>query len=217
LQPDKRRRSVILLCLLISAVLLAVLTVSRTKIFWYLAPATPFLALAVGIGVSDSLTWLRAHERKLPTLFRPRTAYAAAAAIFGIANLAAVYYYQFGVERKLAGTYMEGRYGPFLNQIRHTGLTQHLTLLDYGSKEAMIDRNNGDFAHYTPEADFYAEVENEQGMRVQVATPDHDLPSGSWIATCDPRSNAWLTGHYYVAVMLQPNPWCALEQIQGSK
>jgi 4-amino-4-deoxy-L-arabinose transferase-like glycosyltransferase len=216
-QPNKCRRSVLLLCLLISAVLLAVLTVSKTKIFWYLAPATPFLALALGIGVADSLAWVRAHEQKLPPLFRRHTAYAATAVIFGIANLAAIYYYQVGVERKLDGTYMEGRYGPFLNQIHHTGLTRRITLLDYGSKVAMIDSNSGDFAHYSPEADFYAEVENARGLRVQVVAPDRDLPSGSWIATCDPRSKAWLTGRYYVAVVLQPNPWCALEQILGAK
>ena len=112
---------------------------------------------------------------------------------------------------------MEGRYGPFLNQIRHSGLTQHLVLLDYGSKEAMIDSNSGDFAHYSPEADFYAKVEGARGMQVQVVAPEHDLPSGSWIATCDPRSNAWLMGRYYVAVVLQANPWCALEQIRSAK
>ena len=217
LRPDRRRRSVTLLCLFTSAVLLAVLTESKTKIFWYLAPATPFLALAIGIGISDSLAWLRAHERKLPTLFRPRIAYAVVASIFGIANLATVYYYQIGVERKLAGTYMEGRYGPFLNQIRSSGLTQRLVLLDYGSSEAMIDSTNGEFAHYSPEADFYAKVESARGMQVQVVVPDHDLPSGSWVATCDPRSNAWLTGRYHVAVLLQSNPWCALEQIHGVK
>jgi hypothetical protein len=216
-RPDQRRRSVALLCLLTCAVLLGVLTESQTKIFWYLAPATPFLALAVGIGVSDSLAWLRAREQKLPALFRPRIAYAAVAAIFGVANLAAVYYYQIGVERKLAGTYMEGRYGPFLNRVRHSGVTQHLVLLDYGSNEAMIDNKSGEFAHYSPEADFYAKVESARGMQVQVAVPDHDLPSGSWIATCDPRSNAWLTGRYHVAVVLRSNPWCTLEQILGAK
>ena len=216
-RPDQRRRSVALLCLLTCVVLLGVLTESQTKIFWYLAPATPFLALAVGIGVSDSLAWLRAREQKLPALFRPRIAYAAVAAIFGVANLAAVYYYQIGVERKLAGTYMEGRYGPFLNRVRHSGVTQHLVLLDYGSNEAMIDNKSGEFAHYSPEADFYAKVESARGMQVQVAVPDHDLPSGSWIATCDPRSNAWLTGRYHVAVVLRSNPWCTLEQILGAK
>jgi 4-amino-4-deoxy-L-arabinose transferase-like glycosyltransferase len=216
-RPDQRRRSAALLCLLTSAVLLGVLTGSQTKIFWYLAPATPFLALAVGLGVSDSLAWLRAREQKLPALFRPRIAYAAVAAIFGVANLAAVYYYQIGVERKLAGTYMEGRYGPFLNRVRHSGVTRHLVLLDYGSSEAMIDSKSGDFANYSPEADFYANVERARGMQVQVVVPDHDLPSGSWIVTCDPRSNAWLTGRYHVAVVLRSNPWCTLEQIRGAK
>jgi hypothetical protein len=74
-----------------------------------------------------------------------------------------------------------------------------------------------EFAHYSPEADFYAKVEDVRRMQVQVVVPDHDLPSGSWIATCDPRSNAWLTGRYHVAVVLQSDPWCALEQTRGTK
>jgi 4-amino-4-deoxy-L-arabinose transferase-like glycosyltransferase len=213
LRSDGRRRSVTVLCILTAVVLLAVLTRSQTKIFWYLAPATPFLALAVGIGVSDSLAWFRAREQRLPARF----AYATVAIVFGATCLAAIYYYQIGVERKLEGTYMEGRYGPFLEQVRHSGLTQHLLLLDYGSREAVVDTRTGDFAHYSPEADFFAKVEDARGMQVQVIAPDHDLPSGSWIATCDPRSTAWLASRYQVVLVLQAKPWCALEQTVGAR
>lgn len=215
--PDRRRRSVSLLCLLAAGVLLAVLTGSHTKIFWYLAPATPFLALAVGIGVSDGLAWLRARRQRLPVLFQPRIAYAAVAVIFGAASLASVYYYQFGVERRLAGTYMGGRYGPFLEQVRHSGLTRRLFVVDDGSSEARLNEESAELAHYSPEADFYAGVEDGRGMRVQVVAPDRDLPPGSWVATCDPRSSAWLTGRYQVTIVLQSSRWCVLEQIHGAQ
>ncbi len=214
---ERRRRSVTLLCLFVAGTLLAVLTKSQTKIFWYLAPATPFLALAVGVGLSDGLAWLRQRERAHRAFVQPRLAYLAVAAIFATANLGAIYYYQFGVEKKLSSSYMGGRYGPFLEEIRNSNLTRNLILLDEGSSEAMIDNQSGDFDHYSPEADFYAKVEDAQGMRVRVVVPGSDLPSGTWIATCDPRAHRWLTAHYQVAVALQSRPWCAFEQTRGPK
>jgi 4-amino-4-deoxy-L-arabinose transferase-like glycosyltransferase len=216
-RPERRRRSVVLLCLVVTGVLLAVLTNSQTKVFWYLAPATPFLALAAGIGLSDGLAWLRNRERTHGALVQARIAYLAVTAIFATANVGAIYYYQFGVERKLSSAYMGGRYGPFLEEIRHSDLTRNLILLDEGSSEAMIDNQTGDFAHYSPEADFFAKVEDAHGMRVRVVAPGSDLPSGTWIATCDPRSHAWLTARYQVAVVLQSRPWCALEQTRGTR
>jgi hypothetical protein len=47
-------------------------------------------------------------------------------------------------------------------------------------------------------------------MQVQVVVPGLGLPAGTWVATCDPRSEAWLTRHYRVAVAMQPNQWCEL-------
>ncbi len=214
-QSDRHRRSVTLLCLLTAGVLFAVLTTSQTKLFWYIAPAAPFLALAAGIGLSGGLTWLRARQQTLPALFRPRVAYAAVITIFSFAILAAVYYYQVGVERKLAATSMEGRYGPFLEQVRHSGLTNDLVLVDYGITKPELRDFTGPY--YSPEADFYAKLEDARGMHVQVVVPGHDLPAGSWVATCDPRSAAWLNDRYHLAVVLQPNPLCALERTGGSE
>jgi 4-amino-4-deoxy-L-arabinose transferase-like glycosyltransferase len=207
-RPDRRRRSAVLLCLLIAGVLLAVLTKSQTKLFWYITPATPFLALAVGIGLSDGVAWLHAREQTRSVWFGTRAAYAGVAAIFGIAILGAFYYYQIGVERKLAATYMGGRYGPLLEEVRQRGLTRHLMILDYGAHRIVLGDNSGQFMHYSPEAYFYAQVEASHGMQVEVAVPGAALPPGSWIATCDPRSHLWLANHDQIAVALQPNPWC---------
>jgi 4-amino-4-deoxy-L-arabinose transferase-like glycosyltransferase len=211
-QPDRRRRSVVLMCLVTSGVLVAVLTKSQTKIFWYLVPALPFLALAIGIGASDGLAWLRARENLLPRLFRPRYAQGAVAVIFGIAILAVIYYYQFGVEKKLADSYMGGRYGPLLEQVRHSGLTNRLVILDDGAPREIVG-DNPEFAHYSPEAYFYGAVETSRGMTTQVVVPGTAFTAGTWVATCDPRANHWLGQRYRVAVILQPNQWCKLERI----
>jgi len=216
-QSDRRRRSLVLLCLLIAAVLFAVLTKSQTKIFWYITPATPFLALAVGIGLSDGVAWLRAREQRLPIFFGPRAAYVAVGAIFSIAILASVYYYQIGVEKKLADSYMGGRYGPLLEQVRQRGVTRHVIILDYGDHKIVEGDTSGVFENYRPEAFFYALAETSRGMQVEVEKPGISLPSGSWIATCDPRSSAWLTDHYQVAIEFQPNRWCEAGRTEGVK
>jgi 4-amino-4-deoxy-L-arabinose transferase-like glycosyltransferase len=209
-QPDRRRRSVVLLCLLVGAALFLVLTKSKTKIFWYITPATPFLALAVGIGLSSGIAWLRTRgEQSRSRIFKLTAAYAATSVLFGLFIAAAFYYYQFGVERKLAESYMGGRYGPLLEQVRQRGLTQHLVILDYGDhEEAVITDKSDEFNHYRPEALFYALAEAPRGLQVDVATPGSTLPAGSWVATCDPRSYTWLASHYQVAVALQPDRWC---------
>jgi 4-amino-4-deoxy-L-arabinose transferase-like glycosyltransferase len=216
-QKDRRRRSVVLLCLLISGALFAVLTKSQTKIFWYFTPATPFLALAVGIGISDGVAWLRAREQKQRVFLGPRAAYAVVVAIYGIALLGAVYYYQIGVERKLEQQYLGGRYGPLLDQVRQQGLTRHIVILDYGEHKIVVGDTSGDFVNYRPEALFYSLVEASRGMQVEVGSPEPALAPGSWIATCDPRSYAWLSNHYQVTVALHPNRWCEVGRTAGVK
>ena len=215
--PDRRRRSLILLCVLVSGFLLAVLSRSQTKLFWYIAPATPFMALASGIGLSEGLRWLANRKDRLPALLHPRIAYAALTIVFCGAIAGSIYYYQFGLQRKLSGLYMEGRYGPFLELIRQRGLTNDLMIADEGTRTIVRDDTAGLFLHYSPEAQFYAELENSRGMRVHVITPGGGLLVGSWVATCDPRTHQWLNGHYDGKLVMQPNKWCALEHIAGAK
>jgi 4-amino-4-deoxy-L-arabinose transferase-like glycosyltransferase len=216
-QPDRRRRSAVLLCLLIAGALFAVLTKSQTKLFWYITTATPFLALSVGIGLSSGVAWLRARQQMRPVFFGPRAAYVVVAAIFGFFILGAVYYYQIGVERKLAETYMGGRYGPLLEEVRQSGLTRHLVILDYGEYRQVLGDNTEQFMNYNPEAYFYALDEASHGMQVDVVIPGPALSPGSWIATCDPRSHVWLAKHYQVAVAMQPNRWCEVGRTVAMK
>ncbi len=168
-QGDRRRRSVALISLVTSVALFAVVTKSQTKFFWYIAPATPLLALATGLGISDALKWLRAHRQTLPILLRPGAAYAVLTGIFSITVLGAVYYYQMGVERKLSGSNMAGRYGPFLEQVRKSGVTKQLTVIDFGFTQPELLEFTG--PNYSPEASFFAKVESALGMQVQIVAP----------------------------------------------
>jgi 4-amino-4-deoxy-L-arabinose transferase-like glycosyltransferase len=216
-QSDRRRRSAVLLCLVMAGALFAVLTKSQTKLFWYIIPVTPFLALAVGIGLSDAVAWLRVREKTLPVLLGPRAAYAAIAVVFGAGILGAVYYYQIGVERKLADIYEGGRYGPLLEQIRQRGLARHLLIVDYGEQTSMVGDISGQFDNYNPSPYFYALAEAPRGMQVDIQPPGTALTPGSWVLTCDPRSYAWLANHYQISVALQPNRWCEAGRAMGPK
>jgi 4-amino-4-deoxy-L-arabinose transferase-like glycosyltransferase len=212
---ERRRRSAALICLFAAGFLFAVLTQSKTKNFWYAIPATPLIAVATGIGLSAGLAWLQSRRQTLPRILHPRVAYAALGIIFAIAAVTTVYYYQVGVERKLSVTNMEGRYGPFLEEIRGRALTHRVVILDYGIGEVGPDA--GTPPYYSPEADFYAKLENGRGMQVEVAVPGKTLEGATWIATCDPRSQAWVVARYEVAVAMQPDAWCRLEQIGNPK
>ena len=65
LGSDDRRHSMAVLCLSCGATSLAVITAAQTKLYWYLTPTIPFLAIAAGLGVSDGLRWIKAREPQL--------------------------------------------------------------------------------------------------------------------------------------------------------
>lgn len=214
-RTDARRRSLVLLCILVSAVLYAVLTKSQTKLFWYIAPATPFLALASSIGLSQGLDWLKASRAKIPAILRPRVAYTTVAVIFCVAIAACLDYYQVSLRHKLDGMYLGGRYGPLLEQIRQRGLTNSLVILDEGSD--VPGDTTGILTHYSPEADFYSKLESRRGMRIQVTSPGAPIQAGTWVATCDPRSIQWLNERYRSIAALQPDRWCSLNRTLDPK
>ncbi len=214
-QNNGRRRSLVLICLITSAALFAVVTRSQTKFFWYIAPVTPLLALASGVGLSDGLRWLEKKRQTLPAIFHPRVAQAVLTAIFSVAVLGAAYYYQMGVERKLSASNMEGRYGPFLEQVRRSGLTKRLLVVDFGFTQPELLDFTG--PNYSPEATFFAKVESARGMQVQIVVPGHDLPAGSWVATCDPRSSAWLKDRYNMTTVVLQDAWCQVARANGSE
>jgi hypothetical protein len=104
-----------------------------------------------------------------------------------------------------------------LDQVRQQGLTRHIVILDYGEHKIVVGDTSGDFVNYRPEALFYSLVEASRGMQVEVGSPEPALAPGSWIATCDPRSYAWLSNHYQVTVALHPNRWCEVGRTAGVK
>jgi 4-amino-4-deoxy-L-arabinose transferase-like glycosyltransferase len=167
---NQRRRSVALLCLLTAAVILTILSGSQTKIQWYITPAAPLLALATSIGLSEVLVWLRGLRDARLSAFAVKTAAVLLIAVFAAGLARTVFYYQVVLQRGLAELYMGGRYGPFLEEIRKSGLTKQVMIVDSGADHTGVDLY-GPMDHYNPEAIFFARVENRQGMQVSVSNP----------------------------------------------
>jgi 4-amino-4-deoxy-L-arabinose transferase-like glycosyltransferase len=91
LGTDTRRRSLVTLCLLCAATILAVLTISPTKIYWYATPILPFLAIAAALGVSDGLGWIKARELRLPKLFGARPLQVALGVMLAVVSVMSLY------------------------------------------------------------------------------------------------------------------------------
>jgi 4-amino-4-deoxy-L-arabinose transferase-like glycosyltransferase len=211
LRRNARCSSLVMFCLLVAAILFAVLSLSQTKVFWYLDPVTPFLALASGVGLSQGLEWIK--HRGTDTPIWQRWALPTVFLIYCLGALATVYYYQIGLQHKLDQGYMGGRYGRLLDQVRKRGYTNALTIVDEG---VSVPGGPPEIRHnYHPEADFYRKLETARGMDIRIIPPGVPLPSGSWIATCNPRSSLWLKTHYKITVVFQPNRWCSLDRTPG--
>jgi 4-amino-4-deoxy-L-arabinose transferase-like glycosyltransferase len=91
LATDARRRSLVMLCLSCAATILIVLSSAQTKIYWYVTPILPFLAIAAALGVSDGLGWIKARERSLPKLVRARPLALALGMVLTILSAVTIY------------------------------------------------------------------------------------------------------------------------------
>ena len=162
--PDGPRRRLALATGLATASLLAVLSVSRSKLQWYAVPAIPLLSLLGGLGLSDSLRGLR------PTGAVRRIAASAAIAALALGLVNAVLQSQACPQHCPAG--MGGprlRQGEFLHAVRRLDPPRPVTVLDGGFY------NDAGFAAYDPMLKFYADLEGARGLAVRVV---HGL--GRW-------------------------------------
>jgi hypothetical protein len=91
LGSDDRRRSMAVLYLSCAATLLAVIPAAQTKLYWYLTPTIPFLAIAAGLGVSDGLRWIKAREPQLPRLLRESPLTIAIAILMAVTSAISLY------------------------------------------------------------------------------------------------------------------------------
>lgn len=178
-----RRKLVLSYLLTVSLTFLVVVSLSRTRYPWYIAPVYPPLAMAAAISMAAILEYLeRRHGKHKPALRRTGTALTLVL-LLGAGGMAL-----FDRHVRLVN-YRDGyesSYGPFLSEL--TGAGHHtITVIDGGRADAGPILN----AHYNPVLHFYQHYLGwRTGASVHVL---HAVPkspsSGTILATCDARIN----------------------------
>ena len=179
---DSRRRSLVTLCLFCAAAILAVLTTSQTKIYWYVASVPPFLAIAAAVGVSDGLRLIKTHELRVPKPFRTRPLQVVVGVLLAIASAASIYRNQV-MQMQISE---QSWYGALFDELQSRGYSSVLVL----DTEFPALPDNPPLKFYVK---FYAASARNKGLRPEVTREiPATLPKDELIATCDPKLTPWL-------------------------
>jgi 4-amino-4-deoxy-L-arabinose transferase-like glycosyltransferase len=171
---DPKRRQLCLLMLSTACFWLIALSCANTKIYWYVAPVIPLLAIAIAIATT---TYLRGHEQSSWIVLRPVI----------LAMLIAFWYLNIRAPAPdSAYTNDQVQYGAFLNDIRGEIPLAGAVILDRGLP------NDAGFQYYNPVARFYAEDAARRGVRIKVAAPGVRIATETAIISCDPVVRDWL-------------------------
>ncbi len=181
---------------LVAWIFLLVLQVAKTKIFYYCAPAIPLLSLFAALALADALLVLTA--RRAWSLPRTQTAVFALLALL----LAAMTGLGLRDGREVTGD-PQAQYGELLGamqpDVRATG--KPVILLDPGFE------TNAMFSHYDPIAEYFAKEYTRRGMPVEVDTTMPAKPAaGSWVVSCDPRTEVRLISGQVLQNVHDPDP-----------
>lgn len=159
----------------VSLTMMVVLTISQTKIFWYLAPLYPVLAIMLAIILMRLLAMLPRGPRG-----QVQTAHLLATILVGYMVVNAVAEKAYFLPR--AEDNPQGRYGLAFAQLARQGVTQVRTF-DGGVA------NDDDLVNYTPQLHFYDLVWARKGLVARRGDPDRiqGLAKGEVAVTCDER------------------------------
>lgn len=168
--PDPARRRLCLLMLLTVASWLLLLTTARTKLYWYVVPTVPLLAIAVGVATTTLLR-RSGTAMKSGTILRP----------LGFALLL-IFWYQNIREPREESPYAPDQvwYGPFLNDLRGHARLDGAAIVDGGLA------NGAGFANYNPVALFYTQDAARRGEHIRLAVAGTRFEPGTTVVTCDP-------------------------------
>jgi len=204
---DARRRSLVMLCLLSVAGILAVLTTAQTKLFWYAAPLVPLLAIAVAFGASDVLRWI-GNCRAARSRRASACALAVVLVLFLLFGTFGALYQNQWLEIEASRTAGQGQlwYGPFFDELRSVQAATDVLVLDNGIP------NTGGLDHYNPMLKLYAELAGQHGLAVRIATFGAPIPLGKLVATCDPTLNLLLRQRP-AFTLLHESKWCVFGQM----
>ena len=168
--PASRASAFFSFGLIVSIFDVLTLSVSRTKIFWYLVPVYPMLAITMTI-LLDRL-WSLKKNFGAPRWF--------------ILTLASVLLLTIEVFTKFvvlpAAEYnAQGQYGFLFDKLSAKGVSK-ITVVDSGV------RNTEHLVNYSPQLHFYSVLWADRGLSAEVLnTAPSRLLTGSVIVTCDPK------------------------------
>jgi 4-amino-4-deoxy-L-arabinose transferase-like glycosyltransferase len=199
---DGHSRAAALYTAVVALVFLLVLTIAKTKIFYYCAPAVPLLSLVAGLGLADALALLARIRRwslaRLQTgTFAVLTLLLAGFTVAGLRDAQAVT----GGEQAQYGAVLDRMAG----ELERSGTPTPVLLLDPGFD------TNANFHHYDPIADFYVKEFTRRGVNLRVEQPPAEsltrssYPGGTWLLSCDPATVTRLTSLSGIHRVASPN------------
>jgi 4-amino-4-deoxy-L-arabinose transferase-like glycosyltransferase len=180
LGDNRRRRSVVILCLISTLGILVILTSSQTKLFWYTTPVLPFLAIASAIGLVDALNLINVRAGHLPLRGLLQIALGLVLALISALSL----YRNQVIEPSVAAE--QGWYGALFQELKAYGNIEDILVLDNGFE--------GTSKNYNPVLKFYADIARADGLRIKRVTEwtSAALPEDKIISTCDPDAIPFL-------------------------
>ncbi len=160
------------------AVQLLLVSVVKTRIYHYLLPAMPWLAIACAIGIDARVRQARRPRDQGGLTRRERVL---AAAVLGVMTLAigswvAFWRYDILVPRAF---YPQSRYGDVLAAL-HDRAVRQVMIVDPGISV-------GGELHYAPQLRFYALIWQRRGMTIAIRDRLPDRWPDVVVASCDPE------------------------------
>jgi 4-amino-4-deoxy-L-arabinose transferase-like glycosyltransferase len=176
-------------CTAVAVSLLIVLSLSRTKIFYYCVPSFPFLALLGGLGLDRFLDNLRATSKLSFSKKQKGWKYVVGSIVFCLILTSAFALYRIEGPSRFLRELPQAHYGKTLTTMKATGILGPIVILDDG-----VD-NTAHFSHYNALPLFFAKAASTMKMEVSVQTSGRALPSDGWFLTCDPALVAAIFRH----------------------
>jgi hypothetical protein len=181
--PDPARRRLCLLMMLTAMSWLIALSCASTKIYWYVAPVVPLLAIAIGTATT---TYLRGHDQSGKVVLRPII----------LSLLLAFWYLNIRApDPSTPYTADQVQYGGFLDAVHGEIPPEGAVIVDHGLP------NDAGFQDYNPVARFFATVATWRGVPINVVAPGAPIATDATIVSCDPQVRDWLkTRQFFTAI-----------------
>ncbi|MDR7088447.1 ArnT family glycosyltransferase [Cellvibrio fibrivorans] len=177
LGADATRKRLAQITFLSGAGILILLTTAKTQLHWYLIPVIPLLCIAAAIALVDAIK----KGMQVPINY-----WRAFLVMFiALPVIISVYRNAISLPAKSKDKTHISQYGILFNHLHTAGrMPNRIIVLDDGAD------NTAGFTDYNPELKFYAQLEKQKGIDVQVARlADANLVNGL-VATCDYKNMA---------------------------